>query len=750
MNANRTGTRRALTVCVFAVVLFVRCEKPAWGQATELAGTYRGESVASDGSKAQVRLRLTTEGASLSGNLVLKAAGQEIPISLGQGQLSGERLRMVARFAGNTGVLEASVQGDAIRGRADFGAVAGGKLWFDIDVVAVAEGGAQGGNQPQRAMAVLRSIGQDSGTLAAFLDKQVASLAEPPPPPRRALEIVALSPDAAPDQNVAYAYGMNRSALARATLTAAKWPLEGGDMQLARVLAESGARLADEASKLLRIASGPSGADVETGVRKVLAGYRSNTEGVRYGWSLNCGTKCLEPSEAILAMADVATAISGRPLDAPQREALRTGLVSALSDEPAVRSVVQSRTAALLGASGFYDAVDNALRSPETLRAVIGGLSRSPALSGRSDIPSLGRDLAARAASFMQSAKASEPRIPLGMDERWVDLKPGDTMRGFRLARDGFVTHQQKTLMGKLTLGEPGSTSAAPPRLVVSPASPTGRFFFVQACDSAVPGAPCNRFFMVDLQSNEIKAAKVGRYGADTWVRWQQSEKYALVAYTEGVTSLFRFDPIAGTAEKVPLDKLCASDELPHVELNTVEIGAEGEKARAQVDIKCDFFQDPSCDSAAVKRSVSAVIDIATLSVIGPPPGKPSVTGVARGSGGPGTGAGELDLVGTWVGRVQDKDKNTFYDLTLNLSAGSGGGLEGAMTISELGCMVTLVSFEKEGEVTLFKGKQSSKFRCMLMGRMRAIPQPDGSIEWKVFTASVDKPRLHGILERRQ
>jgi hypothetical protein len=448
-------------------------------------------------------------------------------------------------------------------------------------------------------------------------------------------------------------------------------------------------------------------------------------------------------------MADIVTTESGHDLDVAAQAGLRASFLAALADIAEIRSAVEARGLELLVESGFYDAVEGALQSPETTRAVIGSLSRSTALSGRSDVPSMGRDMVVRAASFIQSVKAEEPRIPIGVGERWVDLKAGDLARGFRLARDGFITFQGRVVSGTLAIGSEGAPVVLPARAVVSPASPSGRYYLIQGCESGTNGTPCNTFFLFDAQSAELKPLKVGRYGADAWVSWETGEKYALVAYTEGVTSLYRLDPMSGKAEKFPLERLCASGELPHLRVNTVQIDRDNEKGLAQVDIKCDFFQDSECDSARVKRSVSAILDIGTLSVQGPPPGRASSSGMLKGSAGSGATAGGVDLVGTWAGKVQEKEKNTFHDLTLTLSASGGGTLEGSMTVGGLDCTVTLLSYGQEGDVTLFKGKDSSKFRCMFMARMRAIPQADGRIEWKVFTMSMDNPRLHGILERR-
>lgn len=415
MARNDDRARSFILVAVLVCASITCWAIPGWGQVSEIAGTYRGSSVASDGSKAQARLHLSLDGSAVAGTLVLQAGGQNVQISLGQGQLSGERLKMTARFAGNVGSLNATAVGDSIKGRVSFGKGVENQLWFDFDVIAVAEGGGKGTSQPQRPTAVLRGIGQDLAALASFVDQQVAMLGELPPPPGKAGDIVGLSSEAQSGQAAAYAFGVNRVALARATLLAGKSLLGSASYKEARTLIERGAVLSDEASRLLRIATGSPGEDSARAIQTILDGYPGSSEAGRFGWPFACGVKCLEPNEVVLTMADIVTTESGHDLDAAAQAGLRASFLAALADIVQIRSAVEARGLELLVESGFYDAVEGALQSPETTRAVIGSLSRSTALSGRSDVPSMGRDMVVRAASFIQSVKAEEPRIPIGV-----------------------------------------------------------------------------------------------------------------------------------------------------------------------------------------------------------------------------------------------------------------------------------------------------------------------------------------------
>lgn len=719
---HREPRLRCLAVFVSVVLGFTAAAGAA--DLSDLTGTFRGQSRTSDGSTAPATLTLA--GDALSGSLVVRSGGQDISITVSQVIVTGERVRMRATFAGQVGFFEGVATADGLKGRVDFGKA----LWFDVDLRVVADDRAVSG-QPARVVALMHSAAKDSGSLRAFVDSQITDLASVPPPLGRAADVGAAEVSSPADEASIYASALNRRALSLATFDAAR-SLLGTLPDKARDLAERAALDADEANRLFRLASKTATPDSVAAYRKVLGGFRSTSDGPRFG--LVCSSPaCLEPMEVILRMGQVAVAQAN--LDSQRGDAALRLLVSVIVDDPKLRPLIDSRKNLVIGASGFYGALDEVLASQDALRATIGGLSRSQAFAGRADAPSIGREVLNRAASFVGAAQRLEPLVPPGVDERWIEVKTGDMKRGFRLATDGTVTYQGKSLLPRVFESPISAT-----RIVVSPASPTGRYFFLQGCDGQAPDAPCTRFFFFDSSGTSLKVAGLGRFGADPWVQWLGNEKAALLAYTEGVTALYRFDPAGAKADKVPLETLCSVGEIAHAVLSTAEVGGETGPVGMQVQVKCDFFQDPRCDATKVKRTVPAMIDLASLSIDGPRPEPTKPVPVK---------ADSSSIADTWVGSVQDKDKSKYYDVSVVIKADGPNGLRGDMSVTGLDCQVTFIGTGQEGNVWTFKGKESSKFRCMFMARMRAIPKDDGSIEWKVFTMSADTPRLHGLLKRQ-
>lgn len=134
----------------------------------------------------------------------------------------------------------------------------------------------------------------------------------------------------------------------------------------------------------------------------------------------------------------------------------------------------------------------------------------------------------------------------------------------------------------------------------------------------------------------------------------------------------------------------------------------------------------------------------------GEQPRRPSVKPSARATPTPAPTPIPLpDVAGTWEGTVTNPDKGGQDSLTLVLTRDeSSASYRGSFTLAGKDCSVSFVPAGQVGRTLLFKGKESSKFKCMFMGKMDATPNDDGSLTWRIFTTSSSSPILEGILNR--
>jgi len=119
--------------------------------------------------------------------------------------------------------------------------------------------------------------------------------------------------------------------------------------------------------------------------------------------------------------------------------------------------------------------------------------------------------------------------------EGWLTLRAGVPVEGVLLSKEGVLS------VGGVPMGPPlkiwtedPQRSYPPPLAYLSPASPSGRFRFLQACeDEPKNGGICWLQYLVDVPRRKMLECHVGNYGAQHWVSWAEDERYAMFVYED-------------------------------------------------------------------------------------------------------------------------------------------------------------------------------------------------------------------------
>ena len=142
---------------------------------------------------------------------------------------------------------------------------------------------------------------------------------------------------------------------------------------------------------------------------------------------------------------------------------------------------------------------------------------------------------------------------------RFVDIVPPAADCGFTLTAAGVLLHEGRTIADPLVASyrqDGGAARAvAAGRVVLFPASPSGRFRVVQACESAATDGLCWKVFVFDRETGRLSDAAAGKYGPERWLNWSPDERHAvLVSRNDGASWLHVVESASGRSLAFPRD----------------------------------------------------------------------------------------------------------------------------------------------------------------------------------------------------
>jgi hypothetical protein len=97
-----------------------------------------------------------------------------------------------------------------------------------------------------------------------------------------------------------------------------------------------------------------------------------------------------------------------------------------------------------------------------------------------------------------------------------------------------------------------GSMTVPAEKVVLFPASPSGRFRIVEACLSTTENGMCFQTFVFDRQA-ALEEIWAGQYGPIRWLRWNPDEQFvALVSHDEDASSIHIVEAATGRSFEYP------------------------------------------------------------------------------------------------------------------------------------------------------------------------------------------------------
>ncbi len=119
--------------------------------------------------------------------------------------------------------------------------------------------------------------------------------------------------------------------------------------------------------------------------------------------------------------------------------------------------------------------------------------------------------------------------IPKSCFSGTSEVKPGGSICGFALDPAGALSFQGQRIAERIAAG-----GGPAQRLVLYPFSPSGRFVFLRACETA-SGGRCEVQRLVDTKQRKIFEVKGGADGF-SWVAWSPKEQVGLLGYRDGIS----------------------------------------------------------------------------------------------------------------------------------------------------------------------------------------------------------------------
>lgn len=141
---------------------------------------------------------------------------------------------------------------------------------------------------------------------------------------------------------------------------------------------------------------------------------------------------------------------------------------------------------------------------------------------------------------FFQLSDPGTKKLKM-QNRTWLTLEKGRRSGAFEFTKDGYLFYDGVFLAREFIANF--TTKADDPRnemvpemaekLILSPASPSGRQIFI----TADKGGGCINEYLLDLDASLILNVCVSKYGVDEWIEWSKDGKSAELKYdTEGST----------------------------------------------------------------------------------------------------------------------------------------------------------------------------------------------------------------------
>jgi len=174
-----------------------------------------------------------------------------------------------------------------------------------------------------------------------------------------------------------YLAAINRRSLAASTLSCLKTFLKKNDLANATKYRDLTSRYYIQSNDLFQAADRAGADSVEMTAQVLNATYRATREASVYGWGMLCGPKCYEIADYVFTAIDFGVDYSLSGLDEATRNIVLSAVTKAVVDVSGLSRWIDTRTTHLVGRSGLYQILDDALANPQLQKAILEVLAKS-------------------------------------------------------------------------------------------------------------------------------------------------------------------------------------------------------------------------------------------------------------------------------------------------------------------------------------------------------------------------------------
>lgn len=124
----------------------------------------------------------------------------------------------------------------------------------------------------------------------------------------------------------------------------------------------------------------------------------------------------------------------------------------------------------------------------------------------------------------------------------------------FFLDAKGILHYKNKKVSDPIVVSyySDGSQSLAD-SLIIYPSSPSGRYYYIKACEHLSNGNECWSQWLFDSNLNKFKSTSIGRYGAHPEIYWNSNDRFAALFYSdEGDDQIHILDAETGKTWEFP------------------------------------------------------------------------------------------------------------------------------------------------------------------------------------------------------
>lgn len=126
------------------------------------------------------------------------------------------------------------------------------------------------------------------------------------------------------------------------------------------------------------------------------------------------------------------------------------------------------------------------------------------------------------------SSPTSPTPTPLS-PQQWQTLLPGQTKDNLTFTEDGKLLYGSQPLLPEIPVSYSSDGTVTPAkRLLVSPASPSGRYNVIKACETTDETGLCWSVYLIDRAEITAQKVNIGKYGGLDWVEWSAEESRAV------------------------------------------------------------------------------------------------------------------------------------------------------------------------------------------------------------------------------